>query len=160
MATPIKHRLAHICILVKDIDQAMEHYKNILSATAPQMLKRKIAKQESFAGKDRYLTAFFPAIGEGCEIQLLQPLDTESPLYRRLEKYGESIHHICFSSSRLEDTFQKLKEKGVSLHGDQFIADVNNPSLRWFWIMPKYAHGVLIEVIDNYRLVDGMLSRD
>jgi len=160
MATPIKHRLAHICILVKDIDQAMEHYKNILSATAPQMLKRKIAKQESFAGKDRYLTAFFPAIGEGCEIQLLQPLDTESPLYRRLEKYGEGIHHICFSSSRLEDTFQKLREKGVSLHGDQFIADVNNPSLRWFWIMPKYAHGVLIEVIDNYRLVDGMLSRD
>jgi methylmalonyl-CoA epimerase len=160
MATPIKHRLAHICILVKDIDQAIGHYKNILSATAPQMLKRKMAKQESFAGKDRYLTAFCPAIGEGCEIQLLQPLDTESPLYRRLEKYGEGIHHICFSSSRLEDTFQKLREKGVSLHGDQFIADVNNPSLRWFWIMPKYAHGVLIEVIDNYRLVDGMLTRD
>ena len=160
MAKPTKHRLAHICILVRDIDKAMEHYTRILSAVAPQMLRRKIAEQESYAGKDRYLTTFFPAAGEACEIQLLQPLNSESPLYKRLEQHGEGIHHICFSSSQLEDTFKQLKEQGVSLHGDQFIADVNNPTLRWFWILPRYAHGVLIEVIDNYKLLDGMLTRD
>jgi len=160
MARPAKHRLAHICILVRDIDKAMEHYTRILSCVAPRMLKRKIAKQESYAGRDRYLTAFFPAAGEACEIQLLQPLDSESPLYKRLEQHGEGIHHICFSSSQLGDTFKELKEQGVSLHGDQFIADINNPALRWFWILPRYTHGVLIEVIDNYKLVDGMLTRD
>ena len=26
------------------------------------------------------------------------------------------------------------------------LIDVDNPTLRWAWILPKYAHGVLIEV--------------
>jgi methylmalonyl-CoA epimerase len=160
MAKIVKHRLAHICILVKDIDKAIEHYSNILCAVAPQLLEQKVAKQEAFAGKDRYVTAFFPAVGNGCDIQLLQPLDPESPLYKRLEQHGEGIHHIAFTSSHLEDTFQQLKEKGVSLHGDEFIRDVNNPSLRWAWVLPRYAHGVLIEVMDSYKLEQGLLTRD
>ena len=160
MAKPLKHRLAHICILVKDIDLAIEHYTNILIAAAPKLLQQKIAKQECFAGQDRYLTAFFPAAGDACDIQLLQPLDPESPLGKRLEQNGEGVHHICFTSSHLEDTFQQLKDKGVALHGDQFIVDVDNPTLRWAWILPKYSHGVLIEVMDSYKLVDGILTAD
>ena len=160
MAKPVKHRLAHICILVKNIDEAIEHYRNILSAAAPELLERKITKQECYAGEDRYVTAFFPALGNACDIQLLQPLDPESPLGRRLMQHGEGVHHVCFTSSHLEDTFQQLKKTGVALHGDEFVVDVENPSLRWIWIMPKYAHGVLIEVLDNYKLVDGLLTRD
>ncbi|MFC2060764.1 VOC family protein [Chloroflexota bacterium] len=160
MARKSEHRLAHICILVRDIDKAIEHYANVLSAVAPQMQEQKIVKQEAFAGKDRYLTAFFPSAGEGCDIQLLQPLGKESPLYKRLERHGEGMHHICFSTKRLEDTFRQLKNQGVSLHGEQFIADINNPYLRWFWVLPQYTHGVLIEVIDDYDLAEGILTRD
>ena len=160
MTKPVRHRLAHICILVKDIDRAIEHYTAILSAAAPELLEREIAKQECYAGEDRYVTAFFPAAGDACDIQLMQPLDAESPLGRRLQQRGEGVHHICFTSSHLEDTFQQLKENGVSLHGDQFITDVENPSLRWAWVLPKYAHGVLIEVMDDYHLVDGLLTKD
>jgi len=147
--------LAHICILVKDIDRAIEHYKNILGAVSPQLLKEMVNKEERFAGKDRYVTAFFRAPGSGCDIQLLQPLDPQSPLYKRLERHGEGLHHIAFASSHLEDTFQKLKGKGVSLHGDQFIFDANAPDTRWVWITPQYAHGVLIEVMDEYKPIDG-----
>jgi len=154
-----KERLAHICILVRDIDRAIEHYRNILEAVAPHLLESEIAKQECFAGKDRYVTAFFPAVGEACDIQLLQPLDPESPLYKRLEEHGEGVHHIAFSAPHLEDAFQQLKEKGVSLHGDEFISDVGNQSIRWVWVLPKYAHGVLIEVMDPYKVVDGVLNR-
>ena len=150
-----KQRLGHICILVKDIDRAIEHYTNILSAVSPQLLKEKVTKEERAAGKDRYVTAFFRAAGSGCDIQLLQPLDPKSPLYKRLEKHGEGLHHIAFTSSHLEDTFQQLQNKGVSLHGDQFISDANAPDTRWIWITPPYAHGVLIEVMDEYRPIDG-----
>lgn len=160
MAKNVKHRLAHICVLVKDIDQAIEHYTNILSAVAPQLLEQKAAKQERYAGKDRYVTAFFHAVGDACDIQLMQPLDPESPLHKRLEKHGEGVHHIAFTSSHLEDTFQRLKEKDVSLHGDEFLFDVNNPNTRWAWILPKYAHGVLIEVMDDYKPVEGLPTPD
>ena len=151
MADMVNQRLAHICILVKDIDQAIEHYTSILGAVSPQLLKEKLTKEERIAGKDRYATAFFPAPGSGCDIQLLQPLDPESPLFKRLEKHGEGLHHIAFASSQLEDTFQQMKGKGVSLYGDQFIFDANAPDTRWVWITPQYAHGVLIEVMDEYK---------
>jgi len=151
----VKQRLAHICILVKDIDQAIEHYTNILAAVSPQLLEEKMAREERFAGKDRYVTAFFRGVGNACDIQLLQPLDPESPLFKRLEKHGEGLHHIAFASSHLKDTFQQLKKKGVSLHGDQFIFDANAPNTRWVWILPQYAHGVLVEVMDEYKQTDG-----
>jgi methylmalonyl-CoA epimerase len=141
--------LDHVCILVKDIDQATERYGTILSVAAPKVLEQKMEKQESHAGKDRYLSAVFMAPGDGCNIQLLQPLNPESPLYKRLEQHGEHIHHLAFTSSHLEETVQHLKEKGVSLHSDQLVSDIENPTLRWTWIVPSYAHGALIEVMDG-----------
>lgn len=151
MAERAKQRLAHICILVKDIDQAISHYTNIFSAVSPQLLKEEVTKRECLAGEDRYVTAFFSGPGSDCDIQLLQPLEPGSPLFKRLEKHGEGLHHIAFASSHLEDTFQQLKQNEVSLHGDQFVSDVNTPDSRWVWIMPQYAHGVLIEVMDEYK---------
>jgi methylmalonyl-CoA/ethylmalonyl-CoA epimerase len=155
MSQPAEQRLAHICVLVRDIDQAIDHYRKILSAVSPQLLKEEVKKEEQFAGKDRYVTAFFHAPGAGCDIQLLQPLDPESPLYKRLEKHGEGLHHIAFASSRLEDTFRQLKEKAVTLHGEKFIYDADDPKTMWAWILPQYAHGVLIEVMDEYKREEG-----
>ena len=160
MAKSEKHRLAHICILVKDIDQAVERYTNILSVADPKLLAQTMVKEESYAGEDRYISVFFPAPGDACDIQLMQPLNPESPLYKRLQKYGEGIHHICFTSSHLDDTVRLLKEKGVSIAGDQFIVDFERPTSRWTWISPKYAHGVLIELMDSYKAVDGELVRE
>jgi methylmalonyl-CoA/ethylmalonyl-CoA epimerase len=151
MEEPVKQRLAHICILVKNIDEAIEHYSRILRAASPHLLQEKVKKEERFAGADRYATAFFLAPGQGCDIQLLQPLDPGSPLHKRLEKHGEGLHHIAFSSTRLEDTFQQLKDNGVSLQGSDFIYDANAPDTRWVWVLPRYAHGVLIEVMDEYK---------
>jgi len=141
--------LDHVCLLVKDIDQAIEHYKNIFSVVAPEVLEQKVEKGESYAGEDKYLNALFIAPGDGCNIQLIQPLNPESPLYKRLEKHGEHVHHLAVTSPHLEETVQSLKEKGVSIKGDQLFWDVNNPTRRWTWIMPGYAHGTLIEVMDE-----------
>jgi methylmalonyl-CoA/ethylmalonyl-CoA epimerase len=154
MEEKTKKRLAHICLLVRDIDQAIAHYRLILEAVSPSLLQKPVVKEECFAGKDRYVTAFFHGFQWGCDIQLLQPLDPESPLYRRLEKHGEGLHHIAFATNRLEDTFQLLKEKGVGLHGEEFISDEKSPDSRWVWITPRYAHGVLIEVMDEYKDYD------
>jgi methylmalonyl-CoA/ethylmalonyl-CoA epimerase len=151
MEEPIKQRLAHICLLVRDIDQAIEHYRLILGAVSPSLLLAPVIKEECVAGKDRYVTAFFRGVQAACDIQLLQPLDPGSPLYRRLEKHGEGLHHIAFATNKLEETFGLLKEKGVELHGETFISDEKNPDGRWVWITPQYAHGVLIEVMDEYK---------
>ncbi|MDD4860265.1 MAG: VOC family protein [Dehalococcoidales bacterium] len=158
MPKAIHHRFAHVCILVKDIDAAIDHYTHILKALAPQMLKGKIAKMPSRMDDIDYLTAFFPAIGEACDIQLLQPVGTDSVLAQRLAEHGEGVHHIAFTTGHLPDTFTELKEQGVRLHGDNFLKDGSNPKLQIVWVHPKYAHGVLIEVMDEYKLEDGWLK--
>src|SRR4030042_6886805 len=141
--------LDHVCILVNDIDEAIERYKKILSVCAPEVAKQTVEKYEAFAGKDKSLSALFVAGGEGVNSQLMQPINHDSPLYKRLEKHGEHIHHLAFTSLQLPDTLKALKKKGVSLYSDELIYNINDPSLRWNWIMPQYAHGALIEVMDE-----------
>lgn len=143
-----KNSLDHVCILVKDIDQALDHYRSILRAAAPDLLKQKVEKQEQLAGEDRYVTAVFKAPRDGCNIQLIQPLNPESALYQRLQRHGEHIHHLGFASPQLDETFRRLKENGVAVRGDQFNVDQEHPGIRWQWILPTYAHGALIEVMD------------
>jgi methylmalonyl-CoA/ethylmalonyl-CoA epimerase len=153
--------VAHICILVADIDRAIEDYKKILGRVSPGLLQREVVRQERWAGDEKYITAFFGAVGDGCDIQLLQPPDRESPLFRRLEKYGEGVHHIAFATAHLEDSYRQLRTDGISVNdclipehpeGDD-ATDVNH-----FWILPRSAHGVLIEMIDHYRVEDGRLT--
>lgn len=152
--------VVHICILVKDIDRAIEHYTTIAGVVSPRLLKRKVVRQERFAEDEKYITAFFDG-GNGCDIQLLQPPDERSPLYKRLQKHGEGVHHICFASSHLEDTYRMCKEKGISVNDriiDERAEGSDKKDIRHFWIMPQYAHGVLIEMIDDYKMVDGLLK--
>jgi len=98
MTKAIRHRFAHIYIMVKDIDAAIEHYTRILEAVAPQMLEERIVKQKGHMGNDHYLTAFFPAIGDACDIQLLQPVNADSAAAQRLGDHGEGVHHIAFTT--------------------------------------------------------------
>ena len=153
--------VAHICILVADIDRAIEDYRRIFSRVSPGLLEREVVKQERWAEDEKYITAFFGAAGDGCDIQLLQPPDTESPLYRRLEKYGEGLHHVAFATAHLEDIYQQLKSDGVGVN-DHLVPehpDGNDATdVSHFWILPKAAHGVLIEMIDHSRVEDGRLT--
>jgi len=139
----------HICILVNDIDKAIERYKNILSVCAPEIVNQEINRYKSIAEGDESLTAIFRPVGDGCGLQLMQPLNPESRLYQRLMKYGEHIHHLAFASSRLEDDLKELEEKGVTLRSGAPIRSKRYPTRSWSWIMPQYAHGALIEVMDE-----------
>ncbi len=139
-----EQRLAHICILVRNIDQAIGHYRRILSAVSPQLLKAEVKKEEQFAGKDRYVTAFFPAPGAGCDIQLLQPLDPESPLYKRLEKHGEGLHHICLYVDDIESKLAELEKVGIRLIDK--TPRMGAEGHRIAFVHPSDTHGVLIEL--------------
>ena len=153
--------VAHVCILVADIDRAIEDYRHMFREVSPGLVEQEVVKQERWTENEKYITAFFGAVGGGCDIQLLQPPDHQSPLYKRLEKYGEGVHHIAFASSHLEDTYQHLKADGISIsdrlysehpHGD------DTTDVRHFWVLPRSAHGVLVEMIDDYEVADGMLT--
>jgi len=60
--------LDHVCILVKDIDQAISHYAGMLGVLTPKVVEHRTEVMESYAGQDRYLTVIFAAQGDGCNI--------------------------------------------------------------------------------------------
>jgi len=146
--------LAHICLLVNDLDRAIEDWTKILKVLDPGQLEEPIVRYEAFeAGGDTMRWATFVSHG-GAEIQLMEP-GPETPLGRRLAKRGEHVHHICFTTPDVPTTMALLKEEGVELQSDEVFNDPAMPWQEWSWVPPAATHGTLVEVARPYRAVDG-----
>jgi methylmalonyl-CoA/ethylmalonyl-CoA epimerase len=145
--------LAHICLLVEDLDRAIEDWTAILGVLDPQQLAERIVRYDEFEGGDDSMRwATFVSDG-GAEIQLMQP-QPDTPLGRRLAKRGEHVHHICFVTDDPEGASARLREAGVATSSETF-SDPAMPWQRWTWALPTSAHGTLVEIARPYRAVDG-----
>ena len=83
---------------------------------------------------------------ESTEIQFIQP-GKGTPLGDRLEKVGEHVHHLCFTTDDVPGAMEKLKAEGLQLPGGGVTYnDEDMPWQKWSWVGPKSAHGVMIEV--------------
>ncbi len=145
--------LAHICLLVEDLDKAVEGWTKILGALDPAQLEQQLVRYEEFeGGEDRMRWATFVNDG-GAEIQLMEP-DADSPLGRRLAKHGEGVHHICFTTDDPGAVSERLAREGVAVSGE-VSEDPTMPWQRWTWVLPASASGTLVEVARPYKAVDG-----
>jgi methylmalonyl-CoA/ethylmalonyl-CoA epimerase len=144
---------AHVCLLVEDLDQAIENWTKILGILDPGQLEERIVRYEEFeGGEDRMRWATFVS-HHGAEIQLMEPA-RDSPLGRRLAKRGEHVHHICFTVDDPEAKLEELSAAGLATSGE-VNSDPSMPWQRWTWVLPQSATGTLVEVARPYRAVDG-----
>ncbi len=147
-------RLAHVCILVRDLDQALEHWRSMLRILDPAQIAEPVVSMcPVTAGGDTFQLATL-ASSEGCEIQLLQPI-REGPSARLLAKRGEGVHHICFAPPDVPAAVAELREVGLRFTTDELMADPALPWQRFTFIAPASANGIMIEVCCPYRAVDG-----
>lgn len=64
---------AHVCLLVEDLDQAVDDWTKILRALDPGQLEEQIVRYDAFeGGADQMRWATFVS-HHGAEIQLMQP---------------------------------------------------------------------------------------
>ncbi len=146
-------RFAHVCLIVHDIEKAIEDYRHILSAVDPQQLAEPLVFYDDFGvGEERLAFATFPSAG--CEIQLMQPKAPGTTLWKRLEERGEHVHHICFTATPVEDLVAKLDDEGVGIVSNGISNDPQLDWQRWTFVDPKRSHGVLIELANQYKSVD------
>ena len=143
---------AHVCMLVKDLDKAVEDWTKILGVLDPGQLKEQIVRIDSYsAGADKGMKWATFVSHHGTEIQFIQPAP-DTPLGERLEKVGEHVHHLCFTTNDVPGTMAKLSAEGIQvLGGGQTYRDAEMPWQNWSWVGPKSAHGVLIEVASPYE---------
>ncbi|WP_434106148.1 VOC family protein [Paraburkholderia caffeinilytica] len=142
--------LAHICLLVKNLDQAIDDWTKILGVLDPAQLAESVVQYEEFVGgADRMRWATFVS-NHGAEVQLIEPAPN-TPLGRRLEKRGEHVHHLCFTSHDLEGSVRALRERGVKMASEHLNTDPSMPWQKWTWVSAESAHGVLLELAAPYE---------
>ncbi len=125
----------HIAIAVRDLDAALEFYRETLGL---EVTERREVPEEGVE------IAFLPA-GEG-EIELLRPLDKESGVACFLDKRGEGLHHVCLAVEDIEAAMERLRAAGARLMSESPRAGAHGT--RYVFIHPKSAHGVLLELYE------------
>ena len=144
---------AHVCLLVRDLDRAVDDWTKILAAVDPAQLEQRIVRYDEFEGGDDQMRWATFVSDHGAEIQLMEPAP-ETPLARRLEKVGEGVHHICFTTDDPAAVSRRLAAEGLAVAGETY-EDPEMPWQRWTWVLPDSAHGTLVEIARPYRAVDG-----
>jgi methylmalonyl-CoA/ethylmalonyl-CoA epimerase len=143
---------AHVCMVVRDLDQAIQDWTKILKVLDPGQLKDPIVRYDTFSsGADEGMKWATFVSEHGTEIQFIQPAPG-TPLGDRLEKVGEHVHHLCFTTNDVPGSMAKLSADGIKLMGTG--ETYNDPDMawqKWSWVSPKSAHGVLIEVASPYK---------
>jgi methylmalonyl-CoA/ethylmalonyl-CoA epimerase len=137
------------------LDKAVEDWTKILGILDPASLEKRLVRYDTFSsGADQGMKWATFVNEYSTEIQFIQP-GPGTPLADRLEKVGEHVHHLCFTTDDVEGAMEKLKSEGLQLPGSG--ATYNDPDMtwqKWSWVGPKSAHGVLIEVASPYESHD------
>jgi len=131
-------RIDHIAIIVRNIEQALVFYRDILGIM-PGEIKEVPTEQVRIA--------FLPMGGpDGSEIELIEPTSTDSRLTKFLEKRGEGLHHICLEVDDIDTALVELQEKGTPVLDKQPRIAAEG---RAIFIHPRAANGVLLELVER-----------
>ena len=136
MRTNVITNLDHIGIAVYNIQQTLPFYTQTLGL---RLEGTKEAKQ------NRVKAALLKA-GD-TTIELLEPLDQESPIAKHLQKRGQGIHHLAFKVDNIEKTLEQLKNKGIIAVDEKPRTGIEGGKIAF--LHPKSTAGVLIELCER-----------
>lgn len=131
-------RIDHIGIAVSSISDALAFFEQALGVRLDH-----IGEEEG----GRTKVAFLP-VGSS-DVELVEPQEQDSGLGKFLAKRGEGVHHICFEVDDIETALSRLKENGAQLIDE--LPRTNAQGMKYAFIHPKSAHGVLIELYQKPR---------
>ena len=131
-------RIDHIAIIVRNIEQALVFYRDTLGITIGE-IKEVPTEQVRIA----FLSTGGPG---GSEIELIEPISTDSSLSKFLEKRGEGLHHICLEVDDIDATLAEMQEKGTPVLDKQPRIAAEG---RAIFIHPRAANGVLLELVER-----------
>ena len=130
------NKIEHIGIAVKDLELAKHTFTQLLGTEA---YKEETVESEGVS------TAFFK-VGE-VKIELLQAINTDSPIARFIDKKGEGIHHIAFEVDSVEEKAAELNDNGFVVLSENPKAGADNKLINF--VHPKSANGVLVELCQD-----------
>ncbi len=127
----------HIAIALNNIEEAEQLYEEVLGF--------KVKHRETIEDQ-RVKTSMLVSEQRGTSIELLEPIDGDSPISKFLKKGGEGVHHICLAVRDIESALENLKNKNIELIDEKPRTGANGS--RVAFIHPRDMHGILIELAE------------
>ncbi|HMK34271.1 MAG TPA: VOC family protein [Desulfomonilaceae bacterium] len=133
------NRIDHICIAVKDLDEARNVWEPLLGKTNPD---------DAYVDEPEKIRVARYWVGE-VGFELMESTSPEGEVAKFIEKRGEGIMLISFNVDNTRQAITELESKGYP-----FIPDSAGEKARPFrdcefaFITPKKLSGVLTELID------------
>lgn len=132
-------KLDHIGIAVKNLEEAMRFYKDVLGLELEGIEE---------VPEENVRVAMF-RVGD-THIELLQGTTQDSAISKFIEKRGEGIHHIAVRVDDVDKSVEVLKSRGAMLVYDKSKL-VSRGSRKINFIHPKSTSGVLLELVERVK---------
>jgi len=131
----LPYNIHHVAIAVEDIDAALADFER----------KYNVKPISVEVVEDQGVKEAMIAIG-GSHIQLLEPLERESPVGTFLSRNGEGMHHMAFAVTDIEDALQHLRSQGARLIDTS--PRIGGGGHRIAFVHPGDLGGTLIELVE------------
>ena len=128
----------HIGIAVKSLAAAVKVYEETIGL--------KVSGYETV--EDQGVNLAMIPVGDS-RLELLEPIQADSPIGKFLAKRGEGIHHIAVSVDNIEEALERFKAAGARLIDLTPRRGAHNTKIAF--IHPASAHGVLLELVEHVK---------
>ena len=129
--------VSHLGLAVKDLDAAIRLYEEVFGLRV---------EHRWVAAADRMEAASF-RIG-ALEIELMQPLDDDSPVGRFIARRGEGVHHVAYKVDDVGAALQAARDAGVETV-DEEPRPGGDGRTRIGFLHPRGTFGVLTELEED-----------
>jgi methylmalonyl-CoA/ethylmalonyl-CoA epimerase len=127
-------KVHHVALVVRSLDASLGLWRDALGM--------ELETIEDIA-HDRVRIAFL-GVGES-KVELVEPTDDTTGVYRFLESKGEGFHHVCFEVPNLAEMLLHLEIDNIELIDSAPRRGAEGPVA---FLHPRSCQGVLVELIE------------
>jgi methylmalonyl-CoA/ethylmalonyl-CoA epimerase len=133
-------RIDHLAVAVRSLEDGLRLWESLLSV--------KAHPAEDLPERGVRAARLEP--DEGTAVELIAPLDDDSPVRRFLESRGEGIHHLCLEVEDIDGAVSELTALGFLVLQEEPVAGAGGS--RVAFIHPKSCGGVLLELTEKRKV--------
>jgi len=127
-------RIDHIGVAVADVDSALALWRDSLQMPVSH---REVVPEQG-------VEAVLLDVGEN-HVELLAPLDGDTPVGRFLAKRGPGLHHVAYQVADIDAVLATLREAGTRLIDEHPRVGIRRS--RVAFVHPASSGGVLTEIV-------------
>ena len=130
-------RISHLGVAVEDLEAAIALYRDVLGLEPHHRFRSEADRMEACSFR----------VGE-VEIELMQPLDPESPVGKFIARRGQGIHHVSFKVDSVAGSLAAVRAVGVETV-DSEPRPGGGGRTRVAFLHPRSTQGVLMELEED-----------